>query len=81
MPLADTPDPIVTVRVTSPGDPPGMVVYGICRRSTARKLAADAEDGAQVADLGAALLLCQVYERKRAALGAGLIRVGTGSTG
>ena len=74
----DKPDPMTVVKITMPEYPPGVALFGICRRSTAARLAADAEPGAQVADLGpAALALTGVYEhRKRAALGRDLIRVG-----
>ena len=74
----DTPDPMTVVKITAPEYPPGVALFCICRRSTATGLAAHAEPGAQVADLGpAALALTGVYEhRKRAALGRNLIRVG-----
>ena len=73
----DTPDPITVVAIRQAADPPGLAVIGICRRSTAARLAADAGDGDELADLGpAAMMLTQVYERKRAALGASVMRVG-----
>jgi hypothetical protein len=75
---SDTPDPMTVVKITMPGYPPGVALFGICRRSTAARYAAGAEPGAQVADLDpAALALTGVYEhRKRAALGRNLIRIG-----
>jgi hypothetical protein len=70
-------DPITVVRVRMADDPPGVVLICVGRRSTAARLAADAEPGGEVTDLGpAAMLLTQRWERKRDALGAGLVRVG-----
>jgi hypothetical protein len=78
-----TPDPIVTVRITAPAYPPGFALFGVCRRSTARRLAADAEPGVTVTDLGVALALCGRYESgpRRAWLGAKLVRVGVARGG
>jgi hypothetical protein len=80
------PDPIVVVRVAMPKGPPGTFLYGLCARSTAAKLAADAGrpdaiGPGEVADLGPSMILCQVYERKRAWLGAGLLRLGVADAG
>jgi hypothetical protein len=73
----DTPDPMVAVKISQAADPPGVALIGICRRSTAARMAADAVPGDELSDLGpAGLMLTQVYERRRHALGAGLIRVG-----
>jgi hypothetical protein len=76
---SDGPDPMTVVSIYSAGDPPGLAVVGICRRSTAARLAADAGDDGQVTDHGpAALLLSQLWERepRRSFLGAGIVRVG-----
>jgi hypothetical protein len=80
--MTSTPDPIVAVRITMPGDP-GAALFGICRRSTAARLADSAEPGAEVTDLGVALALCQRYEHhsRRAWLGASLLRVGVARDG
>lgn len=71
-------DPMTVVRVYVPVTPADVRLYGICLRSTATRLAADAEPGAEVTDLGpAALLLTERFERLRDQVGASLVRVGT----
>jgi hypothetical protein len=81
----DTPDPMVTVRIVKPADPPGIAHYGICLRSTAARLAADAEadDGTEITDLGPAMALCARYEnpQRRAWLGHGLMTLGVAHGG
>ena len=87
--MISEPDPMVTVRIIKPGDPPGMVHYGICLRSTAARLAAGAaaddvdEPGTEITDLGPVMALCQLYERpmRRAWLGHGVMPIGTALDG
>jgi hypothetical protein len=76
--VTDLPDPATVIRVTLAGFPPGVALIGICRRSTAARMIADADPDDRIDDLGPwALLLARRYDGPmREALGRSVMRVG-----